>query len=231
MTTLNLGCIILDADIRPVLRQLAPQLIAFSLDETHWIHERYAIGIEHYFPYMQSLKLLHLKRVPFSLEPLDQLPEDLESINLSGARQLDLQILQVFLLNHTSLAELHLSSFQQLEETTMEIIGSMPCLRILELSCVNKDDLDLSPIANLKETLEELYLQSNNSLADPAFRRICLECSKLSVLNLCVCRRLRDFGALTHCRNLRVLFVSQTPQICDADLIDLAIHETLEYIK
>lgn len=42
LTSLDLGCIILNADITPILESVAEQLEYFSLEETSWVNENFS---------------------------------------------------------------------------------------------------------------------------------------------------------------------------------------------
>jgi hypothetical protein len=41
LTSLDLGCVILNADITPVLEKISEKLEYFSLEETSWINESF----------------------------------------------------------------------------------------------------------------------------------------------------------------------------------------------
>lgn len=63
LTKLDFGNTIMDANILQLLKKVAPYLVHFSLEDTHWVHTEDAKGIEEYFPLMTQLKRLNLKWV------------------------------------------------------------------------------------------------------------------------------------------------------------------------
>lgn len=185
-----------------------------------------------FYPYNLSIfsTFLCFRSAPFSVSTLFELPESLEVINLCGTRRLTLDILECFLLNHYQMTDFRLSRFHILQQSTIDILSNLVSLVVLEISFVIADDVDLSPLANLIN-LEELYLQSNSCLQDSSFRLICQTCTSLRVLNVSACKRLFDHSALAYCKNVKQFYCSNTVQICDDDLCDLARNCSLEYIS
>uniref|UniRef100_A0A915DAW3 Uncharacterized protein n=1 Tax=Ditylenchus dipsaci TaxID=166011 RepID=A0A915DAW3_9BILA len=127
LTKLDLGCIILNADISPILKVVAHRLEYFSLEETSWTSEENAMKTPE--------NILHSSRsnIKKSSQPIsteDEKPTKvefakihvlsenivavsykLEVVDLSGTKRLSVDVLAQFLTSHANLKEIMMCPF------------------------------------------------------------------------------------------------------------------------
>lgn len=88
LCSLDLGCVILNADISSALAAIGPNLVEFSLEETSWINQEYADKVQRHFINMRKLLRINLRRATFDLSRLPDLPANLEQVFLLDSRKM-----------------------------------------------------------------------------------------------------------------------------------------------
>uniref|UniRef100_A0A914ULL3 F-box domain-containing protein n=1 Tax=Plectus sambesii TaxID=2011161 RepID=A0A914ULL3_9BILA len=229
LSSLDLGCVILNADISEALTAIGPNLVDFSLEETSWIDQEAGDKVHRQFINMKKLVKINLRRAMFDLTRLPDLPANLEYINISGARGLSTATFNQFLMFHPNLTELHVSPFPCGDATTLDIIGNMPKLRLLEIGYIQRfeeDSFDLHALSAIS-SLQTLHIQNCLPLTTSCFRLMCATLLNLTSLTVISCQRVLNYSPLGECQQLERLNVGQTIQFCDDDLTSIAANRTL----
>uniref|UniRef100_A0A914XLW7 F-box domain-containing protein n=1 Tax=Plectus sambesii TaxID=2011161 RepID=A0A914XLW7_9BILA len=229
LSSLDLGCVILNADISEALTAIGPNLVDFSLEETSWIDQEAGDKVHRQFINMKKLVRINLRRAMFDLTRLPDLPANLEYINISGARGLSAATFNQFLMFHPNLTELHVSPFPCGDATTLDIIGNMPKLRLLEIGYIQRfeeDSFDLHALSAIS-SLQTLHIQNCLPLTTSCFRLMCATLLNLTSLTVISCQRVLNYSPLGECQQLERLNVGQTIQFCDDDLTSIAANRTL----
>ncbi|VDK29469.1 unnamed protein product [Gongylonema pulchrum] len=251
LTELDLGCVILDADISVLLERIGENLESFSLEETSWVNNEDGDKVQNFFQQMKKLKRINLRRALFKLDKLYELPPCLESIEISGARSLPAEIFNAFLVLHPNLTELEISPLPVADDMTISYISDLRTLRNLQLGYIQKEarDFPMEPIAfcnNLqclhilasifryfsynKKTSQKRQaheFQNCNALTGQSLRLILESLVNLRSLAIIGCSNVFDYSPLSQCRQLESLNIGHSLHISDEELIPLAAHKKL----
>lgn len=192
------------------------------------------------FSNLENLVSINLQRTRIdNLWAIPYLPSLLESINLNNCGPMRPQILREFLINTPRLKELFLSTYNQFDNSHLDIVCTYETLEVFELSHVSFAGLifggqptsyNLSRLKSLVN-LKELRVQFNDSFTQFDLNAICAQCKLLQVLDLRNCRKLSCFQALYRLKNLKSLKVAANENFTDKDLMELAKNSSLEYFS
>lgn len=225
---LDLGCTILNADISELLEQTAERLLVFSLEETSWINDEDRDKVPNYFHKMKNLRKLNVRSAMFRLDDICELPQCLNSIEISGSRAFSSESFNKFLATHANLQELSACPLPVSDSLTIPYIGNLPALTVLQLGIIKKNANDF-PMQSLAfcASLQELYIKECDALTGHSLRLLLEGLANLRSLTLIDCAKVLDYSCLSLCCFLEVLHVEHTWQISDDDLIPVAIHGKL----
>lgn len=228
LTELDLGCVILDAEISVLLDRIGKNLEVFSLEETSWVNNENGDKVQHYFQQMKKLRRINLRRASFKLDKLYELPPCLESIEISGARSLPAEIFNAFLALHPKLTELEISPLPVADDMTLSYISDLGELKSLYLGYIQKEahDLPMEPIA-FCATLQCLHFQNCKALTGQSLRIILEGLLNLRSLAIINCSKVFDYSSLSLCRQLESLTIGHSLHISDEELLPLAAHGKL----
>uniref|UniRef100_A0A914RJZ4 Uncharacterized protein n=1 Tax=Parascaris equorum TaxID=6256 RepID=A0A914RJZ4_PAREQ len=208
---LDLSCVILNADISPLLENVAGNLEIFSLEETSWVQK--------YFHRMNKLRKLNVRRAMFNLDRLYELPSCLESIEMSGARKFPPELFNEFLVTHPNIRQLGLCPLPVWNALTLEYISNLPVL----------DDLQLGEFYSLFQ----ITLVNCEGISDETMYSLAASQNVISTIAVQGCCGVTSFSKgvaalalLKHILNLRELDVSHNRNIDDMAI--LSIHNGLE---
>uniref|UniRef100_A0A9J2Q3M1 F-box domain-containing protein n=1 Tax=Ascaris lumbricoides TaxID=6252 RepID=A0A9J2Q3M1_ASCLU len=287
---LDLSCVILNADISPLLENVAENLEIFSLEETSWVRNEDGDKVQKYFHRMNKLRTLNVRRAMFNLDRLYELPSCLESIEMSGARKFPPELFNEFLASHSNIKQLGLCPLPVWNALTLEYISNLPVLDDLQLGYIQSDssiemsgarkfppelfneflathsnikqlglcplpvwnaltleyisslpvldDLQLGYIQNdsfdfpmqslsLCVSLHSLHIQSCSALTAHSLHVMLEAMINLQSLIIINCSNVIDYSALSLCRRLESLTITDTIQLSDEDLIAVAAHGSL----
>ncbi|VDO36109.1 unnamed protein product [Haemonchus placei] len=227
LTVVDLGAVILNADLSPLLEQIAPQLQEFSLEETSWINIECAEKVQNYFKSMKKLQKLNLRSAMFQLTRLAELPATLQYLEIGGAHSFPSEVLLEFLQNHDRLEEFHASPVPVLDEEIIAAIGSLANLRHLSLGHSYNTDLHFDELGNLM-SLESLRLNDVYGLTDTSLQLILSRLSKLERITLANCKSVFDYTALGNCSRLQSLEIRNTMQLANEDILALCSYGNLK---
>ncbi|VDM38314.1 unnamed protein product [Toxocara canis] len=225
---LDLGCVILNADISPLLEKTAENLEVFSLEETSWVRNEDGDKVHNYFCKMKRLHKLNIRRAMFNLDLLYELPECLQSLEMSGAHKFAAESFNEFLATHPNLEELGICPLPVSDGLTLEYISNLPVLDDLQIGFIQKEPHDF-PMQSLAlcVSLRALHIQNCNALTTHALRLMLDSLINLRSLRIIKCAKVFDYSSLSLCRRLESLTISNTIQLSDDDLIQLAAHKSL----
>ncbi|VIO98743.1 Uncharacterized protein BM_BM10564 [Brugia malayi] len=228
LTELDLGCIILDADISILLEKTGENLEIFSLEETSWVNKDDGDKVQDFFQRMKRLNKINLRRASFKLNRLHELPSCLKSIEISGANSLPAEILNVFLALHPNLTELELSPLSVTDDMTLSYISGLPALQSLHIGYIQKEAqvLPMEPLA-FCSTIQNLHIQNCTALTGQSLRLILEGLVNLRSLTVMSCSKVFDYSSLSQCRLLDSLSIGYSPHLSDEELIPLAAHKRL----
>ncbi|ETN74737.1 hypothetical protein NECAME_12766 [Necator americanus] len=162
LCVVDLGAVILSADLSPLLERIAPQLEEFSLEETSWVNIPYAEKVQNYFKDMKRLRKLNMRSAMFKLDKLADLPSALRYIEIGGAHSFPSEVMTKFLREHPDLEEFHASPAPILDEDIITAIGSLENLRHLSLGYSFNSNLQYDQLSNLTK-LESLRLNVSSN--------------------------------------------------------------------
>ncbi|VDK74406.1 unnamed protein product [Litomosoides sigmodontis] len=173
LTELDLGCIILDADISILLEKIGENLETFSLEETSWVNKDDGDKVQDFFQRMKKLNKINLRRASFKLNKLHELPPCLKSIDISGTNSLPAEILNAFLALHPNLTELELCPLSVTDNMTLSYISGLPTLESLHIGYIQKEaqTLPMEPLA-FCNTIQNLHIQNCTTLTGQSLRLI-----------------------------------------------------------
>uniref|UniRef100_A0A915PR36 F-box domain-containing protein n=1 Tax=Setaria digitata TaxID=48799 RepID=A0A915PR36_9BILA len=228
LTELDLGCIILDADISILLEKIGENLETFSLEETSWVNKDNGDKVQDFFQRMKKMKKINLRRASFKLNKLHELPPCLQSIEISGANSLPAEILNAFLALHPNLIELELSPLSVTDDMTLSYISGLPVLQSLHIGYIQKEArlLPMEPLA-FCSTIQNLHIQNCTTLTGQSLRLILEGLVNLRSLTIISCSKVFDYSSLSQCRLLDSLSIGHSPHLSDEELIPLAAHKRL----
>ncbi|KAI1719417.1 F-box/LRR-repeat protein 2 [Ditylenchus destructor] len=252
LTRLDLGCVILNADISPILRNVAQKLEYFSLEESSWIKEEHALKVNYYLGRMKSLIRLNLRKFVYSLDNIVGVSYNLEIVDLSGTRQLSLKVLGEFLSSHVNLKEVTICPFPnfhcqhsappttkfsglegddpELLQTAIDAFKELNALTFLSLGHIRKDFLSLKPLAELTN-LRVLHIQDCKCIDSGSLKHILTRTNQLRILSLVDCPRIEDYSSLSRCTALCELEIRHTTQLSDHDVDLLAQNGMLKRFR
>ncbi|VDN33073.1 unnamed protein product [Cylicostephanus goldi] len=164
LRVVDLGAVILSADLSPLLEKIAPQLEEFSLEETSWINNQYAAKVQNYFKDMKRLRKLNLRSAMFQLTKLADLPMTLKFIEISGAHAFPPEVLLEFLEGRDELEEFYASPVPMLDDDIIDAIGSLPNLRHLSLGHNQNSELNFEGLAFLTKLETLRFNVSSNCI-------------------------------------------------------------------
>ncbi|VDM70268.1 unnamed protein product, partial [Strongylus vulgaris] len=227
LRVVDLGAVILSADLSPLLEKVAPQLEEFSLEETSWINIEYAEKVQNYFKDMKRLRKLNLRSAMFQLTKLADLPSTLKYIEISGAHAFPPEVLIKFLADRTELEEFHASPVPMLDDDIIVAIGSLPNLRHLSLGHSPNNDLNFECLAFLTK-LETIRFNDLLGLTEASLHAILSRVENLQEISLIKCKNVLGFTALGCCNQLRSLEVRNTMNLANEDLVTLCSYGNLK---
>uniref|UniRef100_A0A5S6QEI6 F-box domain-containing protein n=1 Tax=Trichuris muris TaxID=70415 RepID=A0A5S6QEI6_TRIMR len=187
ITELNFSSVTFECDISDMLLSLSKQLLVLKLKNASWTTDSNCRAMQFVLPQMSSLQVLDLEcfyslEPPFDVKSLVALSPSLRRLNLSGFVWLCSQQILLILEQLRNLVELRLSRLTPcLDGRIICSIASMKCLNILEMNNICRSDLQLNNLASLGGSLNQLYLNDNNSLDAPTKMQIRQACTNLRV--------------------------------------------------
>ncbi|RCN52107.1 hypothetical protein ANCCAN_01895 [Ancylostoma caninum] len=223
----DLGAVILSADLSPLLERIAPQLQEFSLEETSWVNIQCAEKVQNYFKDMKRLRKLNVRSAMFKLTKLAELPSTVRSIEIGGAHSFPSEVLIKFLQEHADLEEFRASPAPMLDEDIITAIGSLENLRHLALGHSFNTDLQFDQLSNLTK-LETLRLNDVFGLSEMSLRLILSRAQNLQQISLTNCKNILDYTALGCCGHLHSLEIRNTTQLGNEDLFTLCTYGNLK---
>uniref|UniRef100_A0A915CHU8 RNI-like protein n=1 Tax=Parascaris univalens TaxID=6257 RepID=A0A915CHU8_PARUN len=225
---LDLSCVILNADISPLLENVAGNLEIFSLEETSWVRNEDGDEVQKYFHRMNKLRKLNVRRAMFNLDRLYELPSCLESIEMSGARKFPPELFNEFLVTHPNIRQLGLCPLPVWNALTLEYISNLPVLDDLQLGYIQNDSFDF-PMQSLSMcvSLHSLHIQSCSALTAHSLHVMLEAMINLQSLIIINCSNVIDYSALSLCCRLESLTIADTIQLSDEDLVAVAAHGSL----
>uniref|UniRef100_A0A158Q7C3 F-box domain-containing protein n=1 Tax=Elaeophora elaphi TaxID=1147741 RepID=A0A158Q7C3_9BILA len=228
LTELDLGCIILDADITILLEKFAQNLETFSLEETSWVDKDDSEKVQDFFIRMKKLKKINLRRASFNLDKLHELPTCLKSIEISGVNSLEPDILNTFLILHPKLTEIEFCPLTVSDDMTLSYISGLPALQSLHIGYIQKEPhaFPMEPLA-FCNTIQDLHIQNCTSLTGQSLRLIVEGLPNLRSLTIISCSKVFDYSSLSQCYQLDTLSIGHSPHLSDEELIPLAAHKKL----
>ncbi|WKY09722.1 hypothetical protein Q1695_002239 [Nippostrongylus brasiliensis] len=227
LRVVDLGAVILNADLSPLLEKVAAQLEEFSLEETSWVNIEFAEKVLHYFKSMKRIRKLNLRSAMFKLNQLAELPNTLRYLEIGGAHSFPAEVLIEFLQTHQQLEEFHACPVPVLDEDIITAIGSLANLRHLSLGHSYNAELRFDELCNLRK-LESLRLNDVFGLTEMSLQLILSQLQDLQRITLVNCKNVFDYTALGSCSRLESLEIRNTMQLADEDLFTLCTHGNLK---
>ncbi|CAJ0591852.1 unnamed protein product [Cylicocyclus nassatus] len=227
LRVVDLGAVILSADLSPLLEKIAPQLEEFSLEETSWINNQYAAKVQNYFKDMKRLRKLNLRSALFQLTKLADLPMTLKFIEISGAHAFPPETLLEFLEGRDELEEFHASPVPMLDDDIIDAIGSLPNLRHLSLGHNQNSELNFEGLAFLTK-LETLRFNNLFGLTEASLHAILSRVENLEEISLIKCKNVLGYTALNCCTQLHSLEIRNTMNLANEDLLTLCSYGNLK---
>ncbi|EYC11927.1 hypothetical protein Y032_0049g1861 [Ancylostoma ceylanicum] len=227
LCVVDLGAVILSADLSPLLERIAPQLQEFSLEETSWVNIQCAEKVQNYFKDMKRLRKLNMRSAMFKLTKLADLSPTVRSIEIGGAHSFPSEVLIKFLQEHPDLEEFRASPAPMLDEDIITAIGSLENLRHLALGHSFNTDLQFDQLSNLTN-LETLRLNDVFGLSEMSLRLILSPAQNLQQISLTNCKNILDYTALGCCGCLDSLEIRNTTQLGNEDLFTLCTYGNLK---
>ncbi|GMS80028.1 hypothetical protein PENTCL1PPCAC_2203, partial [Pristionchus entomophagus] len=226
---LDLGAVILNADITRLLQAVAAQLRVLSLEETSWVHNEHADKMADMLCGFTRLESINLRSAMFSIENIVHLPITLRQIDISHAHHFSESAMVSFLREHPRLESLSASPCPVMNQDIMDALSDLSNLVHLSLGFIDDRSIDMSSLARLSG-LRSLTLQSVSSLNETSLLPILSSLPFLSILSLRRCDRVFDFSSLSFCDRLSSLTITDTMQLSDTDLILLAARCSLRHL-
>ncbi|PIO69599.1 leucine Rich repeat-containing domain protein [Teladorsagia circumcincta] len=227
LCVVDLGAVILSADLSPLLEKIAPQLQEFSLEETSWVNIEFAEKVQNHFKSMKKLRKLNLRSAMFQLTRLAELPTSLQYLEIGGAHSFPSEILLEFLQNHDRLEEFHASPVPVLDDGIINAIGSLPNLRHLSLGHSYNADLPFDQLGNLTK-LESLRMNDVYGLTEVSLQLILSRMANLERISLINCKNVFDYTSLGNCGRLQSLEIRNTMQLANEDILALCSYGNLK---
>ncbi|KAK6054609.1 F-box domain protein [Cooperia oncophora] len=227
LSVVDLGAVILNADLSPLLEKIAPQLQEFSLEETSWVNIECAEKVQNYFESMKKLRKLNLRSAMFQVTRLAELPTTLRYLEIGGAHSFPPENMLEFLQSHDQLEEFYASPVPVLDEEIIAAIGSLNNLRHLSLGHSYNTDLHFDELGNLTK-LESLRLNDVFGLTETSLQQILSRLQNLERLALVNCKNVFDYTALGSCGRLQSLEIRNTMQLANEDILALCSHGNLQ---
>ncbi|KAE9556662.1 hypothetical protein FO519_000068 [Halicephalobus sp. NKZ332] len=249
---IDMGCTIINGSLTPILEKAVYRLTFFSLEEASWVEDKHASQIRAYMSQFKVIKNLNLRKAMFDLNVITDLPSTLQSLDISGTKQLSGNALAEFFKTHTNLKEFKmnpiphalkmsyvylLNNGEDPEEGGLQIaideITNLEKLELLDLGYIPHDaySLNLHPISHLKN-LKSLQFEACDCLTLASLQVLLTEMQDLENLILINCVKLGDYSPLGLLKNLKQLHVEKTIQVCDQDLEAVAFSNVnLEILK
>ncbi|GMT10441.1 hypothetical protein PFISCL1PPCAC_1738 [Pristionchus fissidentatus] len=218
---LDLGGVILNADISNLLQQVSPQLRVLSLEETSWVHTNHADRMADMLCGFTRLESINLRSAMFSIENIVHLPVTLRRIDISHAHRFSSDAMVSFLHDHPRLDSLTATPCPVMNQDIMDALSHLDRLLNLELGFIDDRSIDMSCLSRLTG-LRSLTLQTVSSLNETSLLPLLSSLTSLSTLSLRRCDRVFDYSSLAFCEKITSLTITDTMQLSDDDLILLS---------
>ncbi|CAD5231044.1 unnamed protein product [Bursaphelenchus xylophilus] len=244
LTVLDLSASILSSDLTPVLQRVGPQLRVLSLEDTSWSNTDNAKKAGKSFRMMEKLEEVYLRNCGIDMVDILDFPGQLRKTDLSSNWQLTAEILVSFLINQRELISLALCPFPGGQfpkysdedpsdgiEAVIECLSGITTLQELSLGQISYEPrtLSLAPLGRLTN-LKILEFRQVMSLTGETITEILQGATKLQQLTVVHCQKVDDYRGLYILKDLETLQVERTPQICDQDVLDVAVHGKLKAV-
>ncbi|VDO65565.1 unnamed protein product [Heligmosomoides polygyrus] len=227
LSVVDLGAVILNADLSPLLEMVAPQLQEFSLEETSWVNVEWAEKVQDYFKSMKKLRRLNLRSAMFSLTKLAELPNTLRYLEIGAAHSFPAEVMIEFLQKHQELEEFHASPVPVLDQDVIAAVGSLAKLRHLTLGNTYNTELRFDELCNL-QNLESLRLNDVFGLTEISLQLILSRVQNLERIALNNCKNVFDYTALGSCGRLQSLEIRNTTQLANEDIFTVCTYGNLK---
>ncbi|GMR58986.1 hypothetical protein PMAYCL1PPCAC_29181 [Pristionchus mayeri] len=226
---LDLGAVILNADISHLLQTVAGQLRVLSLEETSWVHNEHAEKMANLLSSFTRLESINLRSAMFSIQNIVHLPSTLRQIDISHAHHFSESAMVSFLRLHPLLETFTASPCPVMNQDILDALSDLPLLSSLSLGFIDDRSIDMSCLSRLTR-LRSLTLQSVSSLNETSLLSILSSLTSLSTLSLRRCDRVFDYSSLSFCERLSHLTITDTMQLADTHLILLAVRSSLRHL-
>ncbi|KAF8384866.1 hypothetical protein PRIPAC_74008 [Pristionchus pacificus] len=226
---LDLGAVILNADISNLLYAVSTQLRILSLEETSWVNNDNADKMADMLCIFTQLESINLRSAMFSIENIVHLPVTLRQIDISHAHHFSETAMVSFLRRHPRLESFSASPCPVMNQDIMDALSDLPNLTNLTLGFIDDRTIDMSCLSRLTG-IRSLTLQSVSSLNESSLLPILSSLTSLSTLSLRRCDRVFDYSSLSFCTLLSSLTITDTMQLCDTDLILLSARCSLRHL-
>ncbi|MFH4975556.1 hypothetical protein AB6A40_002265 [Gnathostoma spinigerum] len=234
LDTVDLGSVILDAEIGTLLSNIAGNLRCLSLDETSWIDLKNGDEIQNHFSKMIKLRELNLRRANFNLNRLHEVPSCIENIDISGAYGCPTETLNKFLATHPHLSVINMCPVPNIDVFTIVLISNLSQLKQLSIGYTKIAASSMAlPLYKLCAciSLQRLHIQNCDAFNDNALRLISASLHTLNSLSIVYCDHLHDYSNISEFHNLQNLIIVGTYHLSDDDLRPLAVFQRLKMLS
>ncbi|CAI4231335.1 unnamed protein product [Auanema sp. JU1783] len=229
LRVIDFGATILNADLEPLLENVADHLEELSLEETSWVDIENGRKIQLFFKRMKKLKKLNLRSAMFMLDRIDEIPPQLEELSISGAHRIPPETFENFLEKQKHLRILDLSPIPALSEGVLDSIGNLPSLQKFNIGFSDQILFDYDPLMRLTH-LTELRLVSIAGLTETCLHLVLSCLPQLQALSIKKCTNIREYTALGFCKQLTELEIADTISLSDEDHYRLCTYGKLKQL-